>query len=269
MEYRIDIRARELFRRSFTRVLETGPSVRFRIENRNGLISVRSHERPEVVINVTAEVYAESSAAADEEVERLKRAIRTEDGRVEVITPELPQPAFSFFGRGPRVDYEVFLPYESSVQATSRNARIEVRRLRGPVHAESRNGPVNVEDVAGGASISLTNGKATLVRIGGHLEARTTNGGIDIQQAAGAVKASTTNGLIRFRGPVGGDIEMSAANGGIRLAVPSGSRFEIDAESRNGAVRSDLRVRQEPAGAGPRPKVRLRTTNGGIHIQEL
>jgi len=91
-----------------------------------------------------------------------------------------------------------------------------------------------------------------------------------VSDAGDAVRVAGTNGGIRFSGPVRGDIDLTATNGSIRIAVPAQSRFEIDAESRHGGVFSSLPVREAPRpGEGPLPKVRARTVNGGIHIDEL
>lgn len=262
----------DVYRRAFTREVsfpETDGGVRLRVSNRNGLISIRSHDRPVAVVNVIAEVYAESAGDADHEVERLQRAIQVSGNRVEIVTPDLPRPVFTFFDRGPRIDYEILAPHGSALELESRNARIEVRNVRGPVDARSRNGPVHIEDVAESVSVELTNGRATLDRVGGDVRARTTNGPIDLRRLGGSVKASTTNGAVRFEGPIGGDIEMSASNGSIRLAVPPDAQFEIDAESRNGNVRSELPVRGRPATSGPVPRVRLRSGNGSIRLVSI
>jgi hypothetical protein len=277
----------DLYRRSFTRVVETGLNAALRVENRNGLISVRSHDRPEVVINVTAELYAGSSADADFDVERIQRAIVASDERVEIITPELRGPELMFFGRGSKVDYEILAPAACSLNASSRNGRVDVERVRGPVDVRSRNGGVSVDQVtervwveagngrvvvrrAGGeVVVSGHNGSVSLEQVSGRLSVGSTNGTVEIRDAHSSIKASSTNGGIRYRGPVQGDFEMSTTNGGIRLSIPAASRFEVDAESRHGSVSSDLPVRGAPPEGGPLPRVRLRTTNGSIRLEAL
>ncbi len=277
----------ELHRRTFSRTLETGDQSSLMVDNRNGSVIIRVHDRPQVLIDVVAELYADSSKDADLEAERVERGIVSDHGRVDIRTPELLRPSFLFFGRGPKVDYEIAVPRETSVKVDSRNGRVEVRGVKGPVEIGSRNGPVTVEDCAEAVTVESRNGRIVVSRCGNRVavkgrngplsiervaeevEVRTTNGAVTISDAGSSVRAESTNGPVRYSGPVAGDIVMEASNGSVHVRVPADSRFELDAESRNGRVRSDLPVRDDTRGSGPRPKVRLRTINGGIRIEPL
>lgn len=279
----------ELYRRSFSKRIDAGYEARLRIENRNGLISIRTHDQPSVVINVTAELYADSQEDADREAGRLERSITSEGDLVEVRTPDLPRPEFFFFGRGPKVDYDILVPADTEVWASNRNGPVEVRGIRRLLQVENRNGRVTGDDLGGEVKVENRNGKVALTRCAGPVTAESTNGAISVEQVQGAVaiqtrngplevvqpgagvRAHTTNGSITFRGRVHADVELEARNGAVRVAVTPDSRFEIDAESRHGSVRSDIPVRERPPaqGAGPPPKVRIRTTNGSIRLSEL
>ncbi|HXH23505.1 MAG TPA: DUF4097 family beta strand repeat-containing protein [Dehalococcoidia bacterium] len=281
----------DLYRRSFRRQVDTGHQARLRVENRNGRVDIASHEEPGVTIEVTADIYAASEAEADELLRRLQEAITVEGDRVEVFTPELRRPEFGifFFGRGPKVDYDIRVPADTEVQVTSRNGPVRVRGTRRPVRVENRNGRVTLEDVAadvtvennngrtsvtrcaGGVTVSTTNGAVSVERPGGDVDVSTRNGAVEVQDPLAGVKATSTNGPVRFSGKVNGDVELQATNGGIRMAVTADSRFEIDAQSVHGGVHSDLPVRETPPGgeSGPLYKVRLRTVNGGIRLTEL
>jgi DUF4097 and DUF4098 domain-containing protein YvlB len=279
----------ELHHRSFSKRIETGQEARLRIENRNGRITVRTHDEPAIVVDVDADIYAASSGEADAEAGRIERGITSEGNRVSVIAPELPRPEWFFFGRGPTIHYELRVPANTDVWATSRNgsvslssthgrARIESRNgrvtldgVQGEIEIECRNGRVNLNGCGGPAKISGTNGPVTLERVSGAIEVDTKNGPIEVIEAGAGVKAATVNGPIRVTGRVNGDLDLSAANGSIRLAVTSDSRFEIDAESRHGPTRSDLPVRERgpvAEGGGPPAKVRIRTVNGAIRVIE-
>ncbi len=278
----------ELFRRFFSETYQTNANVELMVENRNGLVSVRGSDRTDVVVNVVAELYAESGEDADFEVERIRRSMSARAERVEIRTPELARPGFVFFGRGPKVDYDISVPQGARVTIEARNGRIEVRSVQGPVTAAGRNGPITVDDCADAVSVEARNGRVVVSRCGSSVEvkgtngtmavehvrglvrARTTNGTISIEDAPGGVEASSTNGSLRYAGELRGDFDMQAVNGTIRLTVPADSRFEIDAESRHGSVRSELPVQRSGGGGeGPRPKVKLRTVNGAIRIDEL
>ena len=278
----------DLHRRTFTMRFDTGDQARLRVENRNGAISLRTHDQPAIVVDVLAEIYAASSSEADAEVERLRRSMTHEGDRVDIRTPDLPRPEFFFFGRGPKVDYEIRAPAATELQASNRNGAVLVTGTRRPVQVEvrngrvsieevasevsveTRNGRVNVEHCAGPVQVSGTNGHIKVVKAAGNVAITTTNGVVEITGAGAGVKVATTNGHIRLQGRINGDVDLQATNGAVRVSVPADSRFEIDAESRRGSVRSDLKVRERPqtGPSGPLPKVRLRTTNGSIVVSE-
>jgi DUF4097 and DUF4098 domain-containing protein YvlB len=278
----------ELHHRSFTKRIETGSESQLHVENRNGRVTIRPHDEPAVVIAVEADVYAESAAGADAEQQRIERAITSDGNRVSVVAPDLARPEWFFFGRGPKIDYEIRVPVQTQVWLSSRNGPVSLSGTRGRAHVDSRNGRVTIERVegdieveirngrvtisegSGATRVSATNGPMTITRMRGAIEVESKNGTIDIEEPGSTVRARTVNGPIKYRGRVNGDLDLEAANGGIRVAVTPDSRFEIDAESRHGSTRSDLPVRdrQAPEGDGPAPKVRIRTVNGSIRLTE-
>jgi hypothetical protein len=290
-EFELGVEGMELFRRSFRRQVDTGYEARLRIANRDGKIKVSRHDEPNVIVEVNAELYAASGSDADEQLRRIQDGIVVDGNRIEVVTPDLRRPEFGifFFGRGPKVDYEIRVPANTDVNASSHNGAVEISGTQRPVNVENRNGKVTIEDVAaevtvenrngriavercaGPVRVANTNGAITVARAGSGVEARTRNGSVEVSEAGGGVSAESTNGPLRFNGRVNGDVSLQATNGGIRMAVSSDSRFEIDAESRHGGVHSDLPVRDRPPGGegGPVFKVHLRTTNGGIRLTEL
>ncbi|HET9210871.1 MAG TPA: DUF4097 family beta strand repeat-containing protein, partial [Thermoanaerobaculia bacterium] len=97
-------------------------------------------------------------------------------------------------------------------------------------------------------------------------------------RSEGAVKAESSNGgidaeLARLSGK---DLSFETSNGGVSLRLPRGARFTVDAETSNGSVRSDFPVAGERPGKhslqgpvnGGGPKLRVRTSNGGVRIEE-
>ncbi|MGZ7039174.1 MAG: DUF4097 family beta strand repeat-containing protein, partial [Thermoanaerobaculia bacterium] len=112
----------------------------------------------------------------------------------------------------------------------------------------------------------------------GKLRLETTNGKIDLARCSGAVDASTTNGGIRaelVQVTAGRELNFETTNGRITLIVPQSLAADIDAGTTNGSITTDLAVTTKSfdsntlrgAVNGGGPKVRLRTTNGGIEIR--
>ncbi len=281
----------ERFRRTFSQTFATGPSVKLRIENQNGPISVQGNAADEVVVNVVAELWAESPEDADLELQRIQCAFTFVDGTVNLRTPELLKPSGGLLGwswaRGPKVDIEVSVPRGTSVEVESRNSKVDIRSLRGPVQVDAqggsvalnqitedvavkgRNGSIKVNGIDSSASLTSKNGSITAEQVGGAVSAEAANGSIDIISPGGAVQADSRNGSVRFRGQVLAVVQITTRNGSIRFGVPKDIRFELDANSVRGTVKSDLTVRKSGATSAPRPLVQLRSENGSIRIEEI
>jgi len=128
---------------------------------------------------------------------------------------------------------------------------------------ENTNGAIEASDVRGSHKIETTNGRITLARCAGDLNAETTNGSIEAELTA------VNNG----RG-----IHLETTNGGIHARLPRTFAARIDAANTNGSIESDLPVTTSGSqdkhslhgtmnGGGP--ELRLRTTNGSIHINAI
>jgi len=282
--------AMDMQRKTFSKTFATAPNVALTVVNRAGAVRVRGVDSEEVRIDAEAGIYADSAESADAEIARIERGIERREERVEINTPELLRPAFSLgeglFGRGPHVDYDITVPRSAVVSIDAHNGRVEVRRVEGPVAVDSHNGAVEVVDCRQMVSIDSHNGKVDVRQFAAIVKVTSHNGRIVIEDVAGDVdveghngpqslvnlqaglRARTDNGAIEYEGRVAADIALDATNGSLRLRLPRDSRFEIDAESVRGAMHSDFDVRSEPGeGAGPRPRITLRTVHGGIRLE--
>lgn len=286
----------ELYRRDLKVTLATGSHCRLHVENPNGYVRVRRQEAPEVSIVVSFAAYAASGEEADAEVARLREGINQQGVDVRIRTPHMmnlrpPSGLFGlrFPGGGPRVNYEIAVPQASEVSVEARNGAVNVRGIAGPVAVESHNGAVEVADVGGVVRVQARNGAIRVREAKAAVEVRNTNGPVTVEDAGGPVRAETTNGWLALRdfarggearstngavtyhGPVAGNLHLETTNGGISVHVPRSSRFELDAESHNGRVTSDLPVRGTPgeSDADSGVRVRLRSNHGSIRISTL
>ncbi|MBF6600552.1 MAG: DUF4097 family beta strand repeat protein [Dehalococcoidia bacterium] len=205
--------------------------------------------------------------------------------------------------RGTRVEYRVRVPMTSSVRVLSRSGRVEISGVHGRIHCEmisgrsqvrdiegettvvSRSGTVEVEriagsvklearsgrvrlrDVRGAATVESRSGTIEVSRVTGELRVNGRTGSISVDAPGAAVHVRSRCGPVRYRGVVPGDVDIELHIGPIVFAVDTTAPIYIDAETRVGAVTSDLPPRrrgQPPATGGP--KVRLRTQTGSIHL---
>jgi DUF4097 and DUF4098 domain-containing protein YvlB len=94
-------------------------------------------------------------------------------------------------------------------------------------------------------NVNTGNGEITVDRAGGEVSASTGKGRVFIATARGPVRASTGAGDVDVRlqssaGDAG--VDVVTGSGSIRLSVPSDFNGEIDAQSGNGALRSDFDI---------------------------
>lgn len=150
--------------------------------------------------------------------------------------------------------------------------------------------------VPAGATLSLksTNGGIHLADLNGNLDFATTNGGLHLKDVGGKVVGRTTNGglHVELSGTEwqGDGLDLSTTNGGIHLEVPRGYNAHLDLATTNGRIDADVagahkqgrgdddddddsgwsgrrrnRTVNTDLGSGGR-LLRLRTTNGGVHV---
>jgi hypothetical protein len=137
---------------------------------------------------------------------------------------------------------------------------IHLARVGGEVRATAKNGDISAEDVTGGLYAETTHAGVALDRVDGPVQAIADHGSVDGRGLARGGKLRSTSGEVTldgFTGPVEVEVERGSArlspraavaapitasvtNGELHLGVPDGSRFELDAESRRGELRTDV-----------------------------
>lgn len=125
------------------------------------------------------------------------------------------------------------------------------------------------------------NGNIEAEGLGSDVIAKTVNGGVDIS-TSGTAQAHTVNGSIRAflsRPFWRRSSTFSAVNGGIKVRIPTGVRADVHAETKNGAVVSNLKnfrgasTEQELNGrvgapGGAASGLTIRTINGTVELNQ-
>lgn len=125
---------------------------------------------------------------------------------------------------------------------------------------------------------STVNGKLTIADAAGEVKARNVNGSIVIDARGGPVDASTVNGSVLARvadlAP-GAGLKLGSVNGSVTAMVPPSIDGDLDLQTTNGRVVSELPVPGQQAsrrairgtlGAGGR-SVSLHTVNGSVRLE--
>lgn len=203
----------------------------------NGGVSIKGWSRSDVLVRSKVE----ASAPSDSEARALVGQIRlnASAGRVSADGPEMVR------DRNWSVSYEVFVPRQSNVQLNTHN------------------GGVHVQDVNGRVEFSAVNGGVHLSRVNGHVQGKTTNGGLHIELAGNrwdgdGMDVSTTNGGVHLNLPANysAHLETSTVNGGLHTGFPM---------TVSGKIGRQLSTNIGSGGA----TIRVITTNGGVHIDQI
>jgi Putative adhesin len=141
----------------------------------------------------------------------------------------------------------VTLPASTDVRVVGRNGKVTGEGLTGDIDITTSNGGLELADVTGQLSLHTTNGAIGVHNSSSNeVVARTTNGGviIDLEDAPRSVDVETTNGRITVR-------------------VPADEDYDVEAQTTNGAVRTD----GLPVDRQADRQIVAKTVNGDITVE--
>ena len=251
-----------------------------KLRNVNGSMKITSWEKPEVFVKATKKVKATSEEKAKEYAQEVKIRIEKVDDTIEIITehPKVWKPRFI---RSVSVAYDVRMPQEANLNATSTNSSINVDGIIGETSANTSNGSVSIRGCDGKLILKTTNGRVNIEEVSGNVKAKTSNGSISAKLAMvdRESRFETTNGSIGIQIKEGRSVPLTAntTNGSITVELPPDFAADIEANTTNGRIHSELPItvvgkisktslhgKLNDGG----PLMKLKTTNGKINIKE-
>ena len=196
------------------------------------------------------------------------------------------------------VDYLVTVPRDTGVAIESFDGDVTVEGVDGETHVKTVSGDGRLASLARLVAVETFSGNLEIadVRSEDVLTAETVSGRIDIEGVrvprlevksfGGAValqgvesrrvEVETVSGSVTFDGALAADgrYELRSHSGDIFLTVPGGSGFELDAQSFNGDLRSDIPIlvgrgdpsRRTPVFEGGRRAIRGIAAAGGARL---
>lgn len=203
----------------------------------NGGIKVEGQARPDVQVQACVSATAATDAQARALAQRVEVTATAE--RVSASGPTGLARRESW-----HVSYRLAVPNRTSLS------------LR------STNGGIAITDVEGQIEFRTVNGGVSLARLGGDVRGSTSNGGVDVE-----LDGSTWNGS---------GLEVQTENGGVRMTVPASYSARLETGTVNGRMNVDFPVTvqgrigrnlETQLGAGG-PLIKVRTSNGGVHIRQ-
>ena len=248
--------------------------------SRNGGVSIRGWDQPDILIRACKLASADDDATAQAILKQL--TISTEGGKVRAREPEGGSDRRSSW----TVQFFIYVPRDLAIEASVHNGGLSLSNLNGRVTGRSQNGGISISKSGSTqALIDLhsVNGGVSLRDVEGKVNAHSTNGGITLVRGSGEVKLESQNGGIVVRLPEGGWsgelLEARSQNGGLILHVPEGFNSGIEAET-SAHSQLDCRLPECPRLRGesserapkrvqlgsPSPLVHVSTRNGSLQI---
>lgn len=233
------------------RTFDVKAGANFVLTNVNGRITVNAWNQPRVRVVAVKEVDADRDQL-QQAMKELRVEMQPRDGGLVITThfPKHDRDISSIFDwiLGDHVDasvqYDITVPQNMNVEVTNTNGGI---RLTG---------------VAGKHALDTTNGRIEVMACAGSLDASTTNGNINAELTKVAK---------------GQPLRFETTNGRIEVAVPADLAMDVDANTTNGSISTDLPInttrfsRNSMRGTinGGGTSLRMRTTNGRIAIKTI
>jgi DUF4097 and DUF4098 domain-containing protein YvlB len=247
----------------------------------DGSIQVRPWDKAEVLVEI--EKRGSDKAAVD----GIQVVAEGKDNRISVDVRK-PASEKEFIGLGIHHSTSAKLiasvPRGSKLTVTTRDGSISVERVDGRLELRTDDGSVRVSEAAGDLTIVTRDGSITLERVAGRVDARTGDGGIRVTGAPASLLLETRDGAVVVRAErdtvMLEDWSVRTGDGSVVVELPEGFAAQIDAETQDGTVRTDLPVsgasegeRRESRrtlrgtlGAGGKT-LKLRTSDGSIRLR--
>jgi DUF4097 and DUF4098 domain-containing protein YvlB len=175
---------------------------------------------------------------ADEEDARQRAEVEmTQEGNRITIRVERPEYIYAFVvnTRGSRVDFEIRVPSETSLQLVSSSGDLAVSGVTGAAELETSFGSIEVEDVSGVVSAQSDSGDITLIGLsdGGDLEVETNFGKLVLQNiTADSLVARSDSGDIQMEeGTLAGVLDLRTNFGSVIVRDVGAERLTAHSDS--------------------------------------
>ncbi|MGB7283401.1 MAG: DUF4097 family beta strand repeat-containing protein [Candidatus Acidiferrum sp.] len=204
--------------------------------------------------------------------------------------------------RNVSISYDIQVPRQTEVSASSVSGSESIRNVAGPVRAESVSGSVRVQDIgrevrlsstsgtieaencdddARGTSVSgsviVSNAKGDVVahsvsgdvqvnHPGGRVDADSSSGSIEVHGANGDVKSHSASGNLTVQGNPSGNSfwELRTLSGSVHLAVPPSANFHFSANAASGQISAQIPIVIEEQ---DKHSLRAHMGNGGGRVE--
>lgn len=229
-----------------------------RVQNADGSVQVRTHQRATVECLVEIRAYgltAAADATAEAYVDSLIE-VSASDGVLEIETEPGERPD----DIDVIAEYSLLVPVGTNVDIRSANGNVWISKGCGEVSIQGRSTDIEIVQAQGKVIAESTNGRIRVMDVAGDTDLETVNGNVYAHMLGGVLRAQTTNGAIiaHVIRPDVKSCSLATRNGGITLVLWDGCSAQVDAHTAQGVVKSDFVV------AGTQGQKRRRRLSGII-----
>jgi hypothetical protein len=255
------------------------------LETFDGAIEVHSWDRHEVEVDI------EKRAMEQSLVDEIKVSAEQQGDRIVVKVTGPGRRDFQGIQVGvnfsPTARLRVAVPRSSQLSARSGDGSITVEDVNGTIALTTTDGSVRGTRLTGAITVRSGDGSIRMDRIEGTIDLETDDGSITLEAKPAVLRARTSDGSIRVDvdpdSVMTEDWDIQTSDGSVTISLPSSFDGEIDAETRDGAVRANhsaisnetregddrrdrRRVLKATLGSGGKV-VKVRTGDGTIRIE--
>jgi hypothetical protein len=268
-----------------TRTFEVSGVPDVQLETFDGAIEVHSWDRNEI------EVEIERRAMEQSLVDQMTVSAEQQGDRVVIKVTGPPRRDFDGIQIGvnfsPSARLRVALPRNSQLNASSGDGSITVEEVTGKLTLNTSDGSIRASRVSGELVARSGDGAIRLDSVEGKFDLETEDGSIGLEGKPTVLKMRTNDGSIRLQvesdSSMTEDWDLQTGDGSVTLTLPSGFNGQVDAETRDGSVRTNhpgvsgesrsgedreerRRTLKATLGSGGKT-VRVRTGDGTIRVE--
>ena len=149
---------------------------------------------------------------------------------------------------------------------------------RATIIARTSNGAIVVDGISGNGELDSSNGSISVNDVEGEYISSTSNGSVNMSNISGQFEAHSSNGNIVFSGSFDAhsDNRFTISSGSITVEFQDDPNIEIDAQTSNGTVETELPILTTATSKKTRLKgiygdgsatLEMTTSNGSIRLR--
>lgn len=221
-----------------TEVFRTDGKATLSAMTSGGSITVESHERNDIIIEVYVR-RGSSYLTSDDEVKRYVEVDFNQSGNS--VSVEGKQISRSFWGgSGASVSYIITVPVETETDLRTSGGGLTLNGVKGKQTLRTSGGSIRLSEIEGYVQARTSGGSMRMSHIRGELDARTSGGSITLENSSGLLDVRTSGGSITLADVSGsvnartsggsinadldnldGELNLRTSGGSITAAVPS------------------------------------------------